>query len=87
MPPKRPVDMTTTELLDVVSDVIPGTLATTGVSSVGDEAGFRADRLGQLAYEAKECGGQPSRSVQGVTGDQLAAVLAVVDAPSPAGSV
>lgn len=84
---KRPVDMTTTELLGAAAEAIPGTLVTTGVSSVGDEAGIRAARLGQLAYEAKECGSGLSRSVPGVSGDQLAAVLVVVDAPSPAGSV
>jgi hypothetical protein len=79
--------MTTTELLNATADGIPSTLTTTGVSSIGDEASMRAARLRQLIYEAKEVGGGAARSVPGVTGDQLAAVLAVIDAPSPAGSV
>ena len=74
----KPVEMTTKELLAAASESIPSTLNTSGVSSVGDEAGIRAMRLGQLAYEAKECGSGPARSVPGVTGDQLAAVLAAM---------
>jgi hypothetical protein len=83
----KPVEMPTDELMQAAAKVLPQTLVTTGTSSVGDELSIRAARLGQLLYEAKEQGSQPMRSIQGVTGDQAMAVLTVINAPSPAGSV
>lgn len=83
----KPVETPTDELMQQAAKALPHTLATLGESSVGDELSFRADRLGQLIYEAKEQGVQPMRSIAGVTGDQALTVLLVVNAPSPAGAV
>jgi hypothetical protein len=83
----KPTETPTDELMQAASKLLPATLAEIGASSVGDELSFRADRLSQLIYEAKEQGAQFMRSVQGVTGEQALAVLLVMNAPSPAGAV